>query len=155
MTYRGWDTSKDFLEKVVQEQGPFDGIMGFSQVHLHLDRVRKELCLSCSATDGMTSHRKWTLVMTSWQTTTYASQCMLQLLLLVVPSLLQLMKLTHRVGSGRRLCIHSSCSTDTGCHASGRHHKLSKHLLLMCFPSQAIWYLTYQCFEQPAYTLFP
>ncbi|DBA87420.1 TPA: hypothetical protein ACH3X1_004466 [Trebouxia sp. C0004] len=31
VTYRGWDTSKGFLEKIVQEQGPFDGIMGFSQ----------------------------------------------------------------------------------------------------------------------------
>ena len=32
VTYRGWDTSKEFLEQVVKEQGPFDGVMGFSQV---------------------------------------------------------------------------------------------------------------------------
>lgn len=32
ITYRGWDTSKEFLEQVVKEQGPFDGVMGFSQV---------------------------------------------------------------------------------------------------------------------------
>lgn len=32
ITYRGWDSSKDFLEQVVKEQGPFDGVMGFSQV---------------------------------------------------------------------------------------------------------------------------
>jgi len=63
VTYRGWDTSKEFLEKVVQEQGPFDGIMGFSQVHIHLDNVRQELFLSCSATDGGTSRCKQTSVM--------------------------------------------------------------------------------------------
>lgn len=38
MTYRGWDTSKDFIEKVVREQGPFDGVMGFSQVQISLER---------------------------------------------------------------------------------------------------------------------
>ena len=32
VTYKGWDTSKQFLEQVVMEQGPFDGVMGFSQV---------------------------------------------------------------------------------------------------------------------------
>lgn len=32
ITYKGWDTSKEFLEQVVKEQGPFDGVMGFSQV---------------------------------------------------------------------------------------------------------------------------
>ncbi|KAL3140879.1 hypothetical protein ABBQ32_005414 [Trebouxia sp. C0010 RCD-2024] len=31
ITYRGWDNSKDFIEKVFKEQGPFDGVMGFSQ----------------------------------------------------------------------------------------------------------------------------
>ena len=66
MTYRGWDTSKDFLEKVVREQGPFDGIMGFSQVHIHLDNVRQAQSLPCSATDAMTSHGKQKLVVTSW-----------------------------------------------------------------------------------------
>ena len=32
ITYTGWDKSKTFLEEVMQQQGPFDGIMGFSQV---------------------------------------------------------------------------------------------------------------------------
>ena len=32
VTYTGWDTTKAFLEEVMQQQGPFDGIMGFSQV---------------------------------------------------------------------------------------------------------------------------
>ena len=32
VTYTGWDTTKTFLEEVMQQQGPFDGIMGFSQV---------------------------------------------------------------------------------------------------------------------------
>jgi len=55
VTYRGWDTSKDFLEKVVREQGPFDGIMGFSQVHVRLDNVRQGQTLP---SDALTSHGK-------------------------------------------------------------------------------------------------
>lgn len=31
ISYTGWDKSKTFLEEVMQNQGPFDGIMGFSQ----------------------------------------------------------------------------------------------------------------------------
>lgn len=42
ITYRGWDSSKDFLEQVVKEQGPFDGVMGFSQV------PAQSCCLSSS-----------------------------------------------------------------------------------------------------------
>lgn len=34
ITYTGWDTTKLFVENVMQQQGPFDGIMGFSQVSL-------------------------------------------------------------------------------------------------------------------------
>ena len=42
ITYRGWDTSKEFLERVVKEQGPFDGVMGFSQVqHLSVHCTSK------------------------------------------------------------------------------------------------------------------
>ena len=32
----GWDTSWKVLQSILRDSGPFDGIMGFSQVRLYL-----------------------------------------------------------------------------------------------------------------------
>lgn len=95
--------------------------------------------------------------MTSWQTTTYASQWMLPIItggssLLMLS---QLMKLTHHVASGRRLCIHSCCSTKTGCHASGEPSTNCQSIFCWCASLAKLHILSvsYQGFEQPACTM--
>lgn len=56
VTYTGWDKTKTFLEDVMQQQGPFDGIMGFSQVSIRrkrsLQSIPEPIHKSCHVCHG-------------------------------------------------------------------------------------------------------
>ena len=42
-TYVGWDKSLSLVERHMQSAGPFDGLLGFSQVGLRLQRINHVL----------------------------------------------------------------------------------------------------------------